>query len=133
MGSFNRKSEFWKPENLNKPSAKGERYNVTDLSLLREFWGHNHAHVIMTAEADRPTTDTKQLLEDYGLVGCHSERGNFLSVHARIDSAGYVRFLWESSEEEDKHSHAAIFVVKFGKRAEGSFTDSRERTADTRK
>ena len=34
MGSFNRKSEFRKPENLNKPIAKGEKYNITDLSLL---------------------------------------------------------------------------------------------------
>ena len=56
------------------------------------------------------------------LVGCHSSRRNNLSVHARIDSTGYVRILWESSEEEDK---------KFGKKAEGVTTDSRERTADT--
>ena len=28
---------------------------------------------IMTAEADSPTTDAKQLLEDYGLAGCHSK------------------------------------------------------------
>ena len=33
--------------------------------------------------------------------------------------------------KEDKLSHAAIFEVKFGNMAEGSFTDSRERTADT--
>ena len=56
------------------------------------------------------------------MVGCHSSRSNNLSVHARIDSRGYVRLLWESSEEEDK---------KFGKKAEGVITDSRERTADT--
>ena len=87
--------------------------------------------MILTAEADSLSTDAKQLLEDYGLVGCHSRRGNYLSVHARIDSTGYVRLLWESNEEEDKGSHAAIFKVKFGKKAERSFTDSRERTADT--
>ena len=46
-------------------------------------------------------------------------------------TTGFVRLLWESNEEEDKDSHAAIFDVKFGNRAEGSFTDSRERTADT--
>ena len=85
----------------------------------------------MTAEADSLTTDAKQLLEDYGLVGCHSKRGNYLSVYARFDSTGYIRLLWESNEEEDKGSHAAIFEVKFGEKAEGSFTDSRERTADT--
>ena len=59
------------------------------------------------------------------------KRGNCLSDHAKNDSTGYVRLLWESSEEEDKYSHAAIFEVKFGKKAEGSITDSRERTADT--
>ena len=53
------------------------------------------------------------------------------SVHARIDSTGYVRLLLESSEEDDKISHAAIFEVKFGKKAEGAITDSRERKADT--
>ena len=53
-------------------------------------------------EADSLSTDAKQLLEDHGLVGCHSSRSNDLSVHARIDSTGYVRLLWESSEEDDK-------------------------------
>ena len=38
MGSFNGKSEFRKPQNLNKPVAKGEKFNVADLSLLREFF-----------------------------------------------------------------------------------------------
>ena len=65
------------------------------------------------------------------LVGCHSSRSNDLSVHARIDSTGYVRLLMESSEEDDKKSHAAIFEVKFGKKGEGAITDSRERKADT--
>ena len=37
VGSFNRKSEVRKPENLNKPVAKGEKFNVADLSLLQEF------------------------------------------------------------------------------------------------
>ena len=62
-------------------------------------------------------------------MGCHSKKR--LSVHARIDSPGYCRLLWESNEEEDKGSHAAIFEVKFGKKAKGSFPDSRERTTDT--
>ena len=38
MGSINRKSEFRKPENLKKPVAQGEKFNVADLSLLRDFW-----------------------------------------------------------------------------------------------
>ena len=38
MGSFNRKSGFRRPENLNKPIVNGEKYKITDLSLLRVFW-----------------------------------------------------------------------------------------------
>ena len=60
MGSFNRKSEFWKPENLNKPIFKGEKLNISELSHLKEFWGNNYAHVIQTAEADSLPTDAKQ-------------------------------------------------------------------------
>ena len=94
MGSLNRKSEFRRPENLNKPTTKGEKFNVADLSLLREFWRNNVANVILTSEANSLPTDVWQLFEDYGLVGCHSSRSSDLSVHARIDSTGYVRLLW---------------------------------------
>ena len=87
--------------------------------------------MILTAEADSLSTDAKQLHEDIVLVRCHSSRSNDLSVHARSDATGYVRLLWESSEEDDKNTHAAIFEVKFGKKAEEAITDSRERTADT--
>ena len=90
-----------------------------------------YAHEILTAEADSLSTDAKHLLEDYGLVGCNSPKGNFMSVHARIDFTGYVRLLWESYDEEDEGSHAAVFQVKFGKKAGESLTDSRERAADT--
>ena len=69
MRSFNRKSEVRKPQNLNKPNAKGEKFNVADLSLLQEFWGDNYAHVFLTAEADSLLTDAKQLLEDTGFGG----------------------------------------------------------------
>ena len=37
LGSFNRKSEFQKPENLNSPIAKGEKFNIAKLPLLKEF------------------------------------------------------------------------------------------------
>ena len=50
------------PQNLNKTIARNEKFNVTDLSLLREVWGNNDAHWIMTAEADGLTTDAKQVL-----------------------------------------------------------------------
>ena len=42
MGSFNRKSEFRKTENMDKPCSPQENFNVThdrQLSLLREFLG----------------------------------------------------------------------------------------------
>ena len=92
MGSLNRKNEFRKPDNLNKAITKGEKFNVAEVSLLREFRRNSNAHVILTAEADSLPIDEKQLLEDYGLVGCHSIRSDDLSVNARIDSTGYVRF-----------------------------------------
>ena len=62
MGSCNRKSEFRKAENMDKPISPNEKFNVTNepqLSLLTEFWGHNCAHVILTAEADSLPTDEK--------------------------------------------------------------------------
>ena len=68
-GSFNWKSEIRKPQNLNKPDAKGEKFNVADLSLLQEFWGNNYAHVFLTAEAGSLSTDAKQVLEDCGFGG----------------------------------------------------------------
>ena len=46
MDSLKRKSEFRGPENLNKPITKGEKFNVADLLLLREFWRNNYANVI---------------------------------------------------------------------------------------
>ena len=95
-----------------------ERFNVTNdphLSLLTEFSGNNYAHVILTAEADSLPTDAKELLHGYGLAGCHSSRSNDLPVHARIDSSGKIRLLWES-DVDTRNGHAAIFEVKFGKR-----------------
>ena len=83
----------------------------------------------LTAEADSLPTDAMQLFEDYGLVGCHSSRSNDLSVHARIDSTGYVRLLWESSD--DKNGHAANSEVKFGRKTERVTTESRERSAES--
>ena len=77
-----------------KPVSPNEKFNVTNdpqLSLLGEIWRNNCAHVILTAEADSLPTDEKELLDDDGLVGCHSCRSNDLSVHARIDSSGYIR------------------------------------------
>ena len=106
MGSFNQKSEFRKSENM----------------------GNNCAHVILTAEADSLPTDEKELLDNYGLVGCLSSRSNDLSVHARINSSRKNRLLWES--DDDRNGHAAIFEVKFGKKTERTTTESREQSAE---
>ena len=38
MGSFSRKSEFQKAENLGKPVTKDENFNVAELSFFRELW-----------------------------------------------------------------------------------------------
>ena len=89
-----------------------KRFNVTNdrhLSRLTELWGNNYAHVILTSEADSLPLDEKELLDDRGLVGCHSSTSNDLSIHARIDSSGYIRLLWESDDDR------TIFEVKFGK------------------
>ena len=45
-----------------------------------------------------------------------------------FDLTVYVRLLWESIEQENEFSHAAIFEVKFGRKPERAITDSR--TAD---
>ena len=68
----------------------------------------------------------KELLDDCGLVGCHSSRSNDLSVHARIYSSGYSRLLWGS--DDGRNGHAAIFEVKFGKKTQRTTTESRERS-----
>ena len=104
---------------MSKPVTKGEIFNVAELSILREFWGNNCAHVILLAEADSLPTVREHLLDDYGLVGCPLIRSNDLSVHARTDSTRYVRLLWKSNEEDEEDGHAAIFEVKFGTKTEG--------------
>ena len=71
-----------------------EKFNVTsdpELSLLREFSGNKYAQVVLTAEADSLPTDAKELLNDYGFVGCLSIRSNDLPVHARMKSSEYIR------------------------------------------
>ena len=62
------------------PNEKFNATNVPQLSLLRDFGENNYAHVILTAEADSLRTGDKELLDDYGLLGCHSSRSNDVSV-----------------------------------------------------
>ena len=85
--------------------------------------------MILTAEADSLPTDARELLNDYGFVGCHSSKSSDLSVHARVHSSGYIRLLWES-DVDDRDGHAAIFEVKFGKASERAVKVSRERSAE---
>ena len=132
MGSFNKKSEFRKAVNIDKPISSNKRFNVTDdphLSLLTEFWGNNYAHVLLTAEADSLPADAKELIHGHRLVGCHSSKSNDLTVHDRIDSSGFFRRLWES-DVGDRNGHAAIFEVEFGKKINRATDSSRERSAE---
>ena len=71
------------------------------------------------------------MLEDYGLVGCHSARSNDLSIRANFDSTGCVRLRWQSIGEENEFSYAAIFEVKIGQKSERTLADLRGQTADT--
>ena len=105
------------------------RPTISKLSLLKEFCGNNYAHVIWTAEEDNLPTNTRQLLEDCGLVGCHSTRGNDLSNYTKIDSTGYVRLLWESNGGANEFSHAAIIEVIFGKTSERALEDLRKQNS----
>ena len=56
--------------------------------------------MILTAEANNLPTDANKLLRDYGLVGCHSNKSNGMSIHARINSSGYIRPFWESDVDD---------------------------------
>ena len=44
---------------------------------------------------------------------------------------GMLASFQNQNEEDDKNTHAAIFEVKFGTKADEAITDSRKRTADT--
>ena len=129
MGSFNKKSEFRKAENIDKPISSNEKFNVTNdphLSLLPEFWENDHAHVILTAEADSLPTDAKELLNDYGLVGCHSSRSNPRKNQFSQDVfANYGNKIMIT-----EYGHAAIFEVKFGKTSGRAVKEPRERSAE---
>ena len=106
IGSFNRQSEFRKVENIDKQISSNGKFNVTNdphLSLLTELWRNNCAHVILTAKADSLPTDAKKLLHVYGSVGCHSSRSCDLSVHARSDSSGKIRLLWQSDVDNSRN------------------------------
>ena len=46
FGSFNRKGQFRKPENLNKPITYGENFNITELSRLKEFCRETLTHML---------------------------------------------------------------------------------------
>ena len=91
------------------PKMKGTMSPVCH--FFRELWVNKFAHVILTAEADSLSTDAKQLLDDCGLVGCHSNKGNYLSIHARIDSTRYVRLLWEPNKRRSAQSYSMAVAL----------------------
>ena len=91
MGSFNQKSEFRRPENLNKPIAKGEKFNVAELSLLRNFLGNNYAHVILTAEADSLPTDARQYMRT--MAWWDATAAVAMTCHSAQDLIPHVMFV----------------------------------------
>ena len=109
-----------------REETRGQRSSL--VASHRILWKQLRA-VILTAEADSLPTDAKELLHGYGLVGCHSSRSNDLSVHARIDSSGYMRLWWES-DASNKNGPAAIFERKFGTKTNRATEISRERSAE---
>ena len=114
---------------MDTPVTKGEKFNVAELSLLRDFWGNNYAHIILTEEADSLPTDEQKLLDDYGLLGCHSSRSNDLSVHAR-NLIPQDMFAFYGSQRRTEMDMLQSFEVKFGNTTEGATTKSRERSAE---
>ena len=116
MGNMGRLSHV--ENKLGKKTLKDRR-----LSILRDLWGQNWAHVTMCAEASELPQDRDVLMENYGFVGKHSEEEKDLAVHARVGPGGFVKLLWEdlnqTCPEPGKpakyNGHAAIFEVDFGK------------------
>ena len=99
--------EEWIPKTTEPEQACCQRSGETNTRMC--FWQRK-------LTAYRQTQNS--CLRTMALVGRHSSRSNDLSVHARIDSTGYVRLLWESREEDDTNSHAAMFEVRFVKKKE---------------
>ena len=77
--------------NVNKPITKSEKFFRRRVVTSQEVCGNNYAHAILTAEADSLPTDEKKLLDDCGLVRCHSSRSNGPLVHVRIPVGSRVK------------------------------------------
>ena len=55
---------------------------------------------LFKCKADSLPTNARELLNDYGLMGCYSSKSNDPSVHAKINSSGYIGVSWESDDEK---------------------------------
>ena len=77
VGSFNRKSEFRKAENIEKPILQMKSSTlpaILSCHSSQNSGGKNCAHATSTAEADSSPTDANKLLKDNCLVGCDSSK-----------------------------------------------------------
>ena len=131
MGSFKRKSQFQKPENLNKFVVKGERFNICELSLLKEFRRNNYAHIIFDGRGWQLTDRRKASVWGLRLSGMPREQKQWLVSPCKIWFHRLSSSSLRINGRNNELYHAAIFEVHFGKKSEGAITDSRERTAET--
>ena len=128
LGSFNRKSEFRKPENLNKPVTKGETMNIAELSLL-EFGWNNYAHAILTSEADSSPTEGSCL---ESMAWWDAIQPEAMICQSMQNWTPQVMFAFGNQSGEAKEfSCAAIFEVKICQKSGRGLADLREQTVDT--
>ena len=100
LSSFSRKSEFLRPENLNKPFTKGETINIADLSLLKEFLEKQPCSSYLDVRggqfADRHMAVAGSCLKTMTWWDAIQPEAMTCQPMQKIDSTGYVRLLWES-------------------------------------
>ena len=112
---------------------QGWKFNVADLSLLKEFWWNTCAHVFLTAEADSLPTDTRQLLWRLWLGGMPLSQKTMTcqSMQEWIPQVMFAFFGHQLDDANEFSSCSRIFEVKIGQKPERAFADLREQTADT--
>ena len=87
--------------------------------------------MILTAEADSLSTDEKKLLSIVAWWDATKARAMICqSTQELIPQGMFASYGSQVKKTTKIHMHA-IFEVKFGKKAEGAITDSRERAPDS--
>ena len=114
LGFFNRKSEFWKPENLNEAIAKGENFNIAELSFVTQQKVVETILLMLTGRQKRticrPTQGSR--LKTMAWWDAIQPEAMTCQSMQELMPQGYVRLLWESNGEANKFTHVAIFEVK---------------------